>query len=446
VTIDPVTVDSAPEVSVEAGLHAGGELTSVGLQEEREPSPRGGAAEGGGEGKVVGSAPLLPGLEGIEGEEPIEAQLRRVLEALRPDGRDAREVAKEERTRALREQRAFLRKRLPLLPRVLASGEEVDPWQIEPELVLAESQEEKDLVRLLLLAWWSMPPTRAYGRRFTFLVKDKQNGKVMGLVSLMSPLLGMEARDRYLGVTRENRTLAANLGLNGHRVGALPPYNELLGGKLAAMVLASREVREVYEERYRDRVTLMERRALPPKLLYVYTTGAYGRASIYERLRDREGNPLAVRVGETKGEGVLHVSDAVHDLVARFLESRGRRAKRGYGGGPSQRLRHVKEACKLLGIPEVTAHGHRRAIYLFPHAANLREALAGEEPRYTDRPFAELAIWWKERWAVPRALRALRGEVADWRAFSPEGLVREVEEVLEAEGERGFVLLSPLFP
>jgi hypothetical protein len=332
------------------------------------------------------------------------------------------------------------------LPNVLARGEEVDPWRIEPELVLVDSQEEKDLVRLLLLAWWSMPPTKAYGRRFTFLIRDRQNGKLMGLVSLMSPILGMEARDRYLGVTKENRTLVANLGLNGHRVGALPPYNELLGGKLAAMVLASREVREVYEERYRDKVTLMERRALPSKLLYVYTTGAYGRASIYERLRDREGGLLAVRVGETKGEGVLHVSDAVHDLVARFLESRGRRAKRGYGGGPSQRLRHVKEACRLLGIPEVTAHGHRRTIYLFPHVANLREALAGEEPRYTDPPFAELASWWKERWAVPRALRALRGEVADWRAFSPEGLVREVEEVLEAEGERGSALLLPLFP
>jgi hypothetical protein len=392
------------------------------------------------------ATPLLCCLEGIEGDEPIEAQLRRALEALRPAGRDAREVAKEERARVLREQKAFLRKRLPLLPRVLASGEEVDPWRIEPELVLVESQEEKDLVRLLLLAWWSMPPTKAYGRRFAFLIRDRQNGKIMGLVSLMSPLLGMEARDHYLGVTNENRTLVANLGLSGHRVGALPPYNELLGGKLAAMVLASREVREVYEERYRDKVTLMEGRTLPPKLLYVYTTGAYGRASIYERLRDKEGNPLAVRVGETKGEGVLHVSDAVHDLVARFLESRGRRAKRGYGGGPSQRLRHVKEACRLLGIPEVTTHGHKRTIYLFPHVANLREALAGEEPRYTDLPFSELAAWWKGRWALPRALRALRGEVADWRAFSPEGLVREVEEVLEAQGERSCAPLLPLFP
>jgi hypothetical protein len=390
-------------------------------------------------------AETSPLLAERRGGDSIEALVRQALEALLPNGRDAREAAMEERERVLREQRAFLRKRLPLLAKVLARGEEVDPWRIEPELVLVETPEEKDLVRLLLLAWWSMPPTRAYGRRFTFLIRDRQNGKLMGLVSLMSPVLGMEARDRYLGITRENRTLAVNLGLNGHRVGALPPYHELLGGKLAAMVLASREVREVYEGRYRERVTLMEKRTLPPKLLYTYTTGAYGRASIYERLRDREGNPLAVRIGETKGQGVIHVSDAVHDLVARFLESKGREAKRGFGGGPSQRLWHIKEACRLLGIPDVTAHGHRRTIYLFPHVSNLREAVAGEEPRYTDRPFEELALWWKERWALPRALRALRGEVRDWRTFAPEDLLQEVQAVLEYDGKESSPLALPLF-
>jgi len=386
-----------------------------------------------------------PFLAEWEGKDPMEALVRQALEALLPGGRDAREVAMVERERVLREQKAFLRKRLPLLPKALARGEEVDPWRIEPELALVETPEEKDLVRLLLLTWWSMPPTRAYGRRFAFLIRDRQNGKLMGLVSLMSPLLGMEARDRYLGVTRENRTLVANLGLNGYRVGALPPYHALLGGKLAAMVLASREVREVYEERYRDKVTLMERRALPSKLLYTYTTGAYGRASIYERLRDREGNPLAIRIGETKGQGVIHVSDAVHDLVARFLELKGREAKRGFGGGPSQRLWHIKEACRLLGIPDVTAHGHRRTIYLFPHVSNLKEAVAGEEPRYTDRPFEELALWWKERWGLPRALRALRGEVGDWRTFAPEDLVKEAQAVLESDGKEAFTLTPPLF-
>ncbi len=391
-------------------------------------------------------AKTSPSLTEWEGEDSIEALVRQALKALVPNGRDAREVAMGERERVLREQKAFLRKRLFLLPRALARGEEVDPWRIEPELVLVETPEEKDLVRLLLLTWWSMPPTQAYGRRFTFLIRDRQNGKFMGLASLMSPIFGMEARDRYLGITKENRTLAVNLGLNGYRVGALPPYHELLGGKLAAMVLASKEVREVYEERYRDKVTLMEGRALPPKLLYTYTTGAYGRASIYERLRDRKGNLLAVRIGETKGQGVIHVSDAVHDLVARFLRSRGREAKRGFGGGPSQRLRHVQEACRLLGLPDVTAHGHRRTIYLFPHVSNLKEAIAGEEPQYTNHPFEELALWWKERWGLPRALRALRGEVADWRTFVPEDLVQEVRAVLESDGKEASPPLLSLFP
>jgi hypothetical protein len=293
---------------------------------------------------------------------------------------------------------------------------------------------EEDLVRLLLLTWWSMPTARAVGRRFTFLIRDRQNGKIMGLVSLMSPILAMEMRDRYLGITRENRTLAVNLGLNGYRVGALPPYNMLLGGKLAAMVLASREVREAYEERYQNKPSKKTGRVLPPKLVYVYTTGAYGRASIYERLRDREGNLLAIRIGETKGYGTMHVSDAVRDLIVRFLESRGIKASERYGH-TSKRLRLVGHACSLLGVPDVALHGHKRAIYLFPHVRNLREALAGEEPQYTDRPFEELALWWKERWGLSRALRALRGEVTDWRPFTPEVVLRDVMEVLEGDGQ-----------
>jgi hypothetical protein len=92
----------------------------------------------------------------------------------------------------------------------------------------------------------------------------------------------------------------------------------------------------------------------------------------------------------------------------------------------------------------VTAHGHRRTIYLFPHVSNLREAVAGEEPRYTDRSFEELALWWKERWGVPRALRALRGEVADWRSFTPEALVQEVQRVLDFGREEDSPT-SPLF-
>jgi hypothetical protein len=359
----------------------------------------------------------------------IESHLRRILCDLASGWQDAREAAQKERVRVIREQEGFLQKHLPLLSDVLARGRDVDPWQIEPELALVETQKEKDLARLLVLAWWSMPYAEACGRRFTLLIRDRQNGRIMGLASFASPILAMEARDRYLGVTKENRPRAVNLGLNGFRVGALPPYDRLLGGKLAAMVLASREVREIYEGLYGERSITRTKGASPPKLVYVYTTGAYGRASIYERLRDRKGNVLAIYIGETKGYGVMHVSDDISDLLAKFFDSRGIELVRRCGQS-SSRLRRMGKVCRLLGVPDVTFHGHKRAIYLFPHVANLREAIAGEEPQYIDTPFAELASWWKERWAIPRALRALQGEVADWRTFVPEDLIQEVWAVL----------------
>jgi len=353
---------------------------------------------------------------------PLEERVKEALLELVPRG-EAREWAEEVRRRALERERPFLQAALPLLKEALASGEEVDPRRVEPVLHPVETEEDKRLFKALVLLWWSMPYTRAYGRRLAYLVKDRTNGKVMGLLSLMSPVLRMEARDRFLGIAKEDRTLAANLGLQAHRVGALPPYNLLLGGKLAAMALASREVREDYKRKYEGRLSLMEGRKLPADLVYVYTTGAYGKASIYERLRDRSGRPLVFRAGETKGEGVFHIPKETYDLVIEFLASQGFEAKRGYGGGPSQKLFHVKKACALLGLPNVALHNHRRPIYVFPHAENFREALKGlEEPRWSDLPFAELASWWLERWALPRAERALRGEAPDWRGFSPREL------------------------
>ena len=39
--------------------------------------------------------------------------------------------------------------------------------------------------------------------------------------------------------------------------GALLPYNHLSGGKPISYILASREVRCIYKEKYKDRVTLI---------------------------------------------------------------------------------------------------------------------------------------------------------------------------------------------
>ena len=74
-----------------------------------------------------------------------------------------------------------------------------------------------------------------------------------------------------------------------------PPYNQLLAGKLAVYAGASQEVREAYQQRYSEAVTEIEDRVLPAHLVLLTTTSAFGRSSLYNRIRyrGRDGRPAA---------------------------------------------------------------------------------------------------------------------------------------------------------
>lgn len=43
--------------------------------------------------------------------------------------------------------------------------------------------------------------------------------------------------------------------MNAQRVGALPPYNELIGGKIVALAMTSNEIREKYKQKYKGYVS-----------------------------------------------------------------------------------------------------------------------------------------------------------------------------------------------
>lgn len=45
----------------------------------------------------------------------------------------------------------------------------------------------------------------------------------------------MSVRDSALGILPAKRDYWVNMSMNAQRVGALPPYNDLLGGKMAAL-------------------------------------------------------------------------------------------------------------------------------------------------------------------------------------------------------------------
>lgn len=352
------------------------------------------------------------------------------LRLVPPAGKDAlRAVHAAAREAQLRRHAAFLFRCWPRARQHLADGREVVPDRIEPLLEPADAGEAADLFRFFRLVYWSLPYFKGYGRRLRFLVRDASTGKLIGLLGMQSPPLDLRCRDEALGLDRARKVEVVNRSLDVYTLGALPPYNRLLGGKLVAMLAVAAEVREAYRRRYDGAVTWLDGRRLPADLLFLTTTSAYGRSSIYNRLHFR-GQPVAEPLGFTAGTGTFHIPDHLFPHIRTFLAQHGLDVRTGFGHGPRRRLQFAVLALHRLGLDaDLVVHGIPRQVFLFRFAENLEEVVRDPTApvRWRDWPAADLAAAWRRRWGVPRARR-----VDDWREFRPARFLGEVERQLAA--------------
>ena len=118
-----------------------------------------------------------------------------------------------------------------------------------------------------------------------FRIFDKANDKLIGIFGLQSPPITFPVRDCLFTYPEGRKTELINQTMDVFTLGALPPYNRLLGGKLVALSVTSNEVRKDYRSVYAGRKTEMERRVIPAHLVALTTTSAFGRSSIYKRLK-----------------------------------------------------------------------------------------------------------------------------------------------------------------
>jgi len=311
----------------------------------------------------------------------------------------------------------WLQKHLPRYLSYFADGEEIEPERIRPVLKEVTTEHEHNLFRIARLLW-SIPFSKGYGRRLRFLVIDESNGKLIGLLGLQSPPLSFPARDRLFRYPPGRKTELVNQTMDIHTLGAVPPYNYLLGGKLIALIAASNEVRQAYQRKYAGRITEMEKRVLPPHLVALTTTSAFGRSSLYNRLR-YNGIQIAESIGYTEGYGIFHLLE-LYPLLRSFLESQGISTRGGFGTGPRRKWQILVMALKRLGLSgELLRHGIQREVFLFRLVDNLEDYMEGrtDEPRYRDLPFSNLVEWWKERWLLPRAQR-----VDGWKDWRKENI------------------------
>ncbi len=305
--------------------------------------------------------------------------------------------------------RRFLERNESTLLEEFADGDDVDVDQFDPFFTLIEpNTHSSDLFRYATLLW-SIPVSNGFGRRVRFLVRDKSNGKLDGIFALGDPVFNLRCRDNWVGWDHRERAERLYNVMDIFVLGAVPPYNALLCGKLIALVAASNETRELIKHRYEKKRTIIQGRLKDASLSLLTTASALGKSSVYDRI-SFEGRRLYQPVGYTEGWGHFHLNQGMFREMKDYLVCvRPDLAhSHRFGKGPNWKIRIARECLKVLDLPEdMLRHGIRRQVFGIPLARNFAEYLRGESNDLDpyDLPLDLLVRYFKARWMKPRSLR-----------------------------------------
>lgn len=332
----------------------------------------------------------------------------------------------EQRRAGLKKHREFVQRVLPELQHYFAEGAEVNPSTVDPVLELIKADTwQSDLFRLATLSW-SVPVSAGYGRRLRYLVWDKTNGKLIGIIALGDPVFNLKARDDLIGWNIRDREKRLVNVLDAYVLGAVPPYNMLLGGKLISCLVRSREVRDDFARKYGGTRGVISRKKKSAQLAIVTTSSSLGRSSVYNRLK--LGQEVYMRsIGFTQGWGHFHVPDTLFAELRAYLRNRKHRYVdgHGFGEGPNWRLRTIRAAFDALGFKaDLLRHGIGREIFISEIARNARKILRGEAIKANYRGLktvSEIGESARARWIVARAER--RPDYKSWNREQFRNLV-----------------------
>lgn len=212
--------------------------------------------------------------------------------------------------------------------------------------------------------------------------------------------------------------------------GAIPPYNEILGGKLAALLALSPQVVADYKMRYGNRESEIASRlkgspvVRPAELVYIGTTSLYGvGSSQYNRLKlpsnvlDSDYDIQWKELGKTVGFGTLHITKSTTAALVEASEHIGfTRINHVFGEGASPKMRllslSIRELLETMQdeARDLAKHSMRRIVYGAFLAKNAQAYLLGHDtiPEYyfTQNNIKEktetVVRYWQDRWLSSR--------------------------------------------
>lgn len=304
----------------------------------------------------------------------------------------------------------FISDRFAHLIKHFASGNDINPARISPVLQLVSGDSwETELFRLASLTW-SVPVSNGFGRRLRYLVWDNYNGKLMGIIAIGDPVFNLSVRDSLIKWDAEARAKRLVNVMDAYVLGAVPPYNALLGGKLVACLIRSRDIYGDFTRAYGQTRGIISKKKKNARLLVVTTSSSMGRSSVYNRLK-LGGVEYFKPIGYTGGWGHFHIPDALFAELRDYLREIGHKYadRHRFGQGPNWRMRTTRAALETLGFEDdMLRHGIEREVFFCQLASNALRILHSGRGRpnlsslLSAEDVAHLAV---ERWMLPRSQR-----------------------------------------
>lgn len=187
--------------------------------------------------------------------------------------------------------------------------------------------------------------------------------------------------------------------MTAYILGAIPPYNRVLGSKLVALCLMFPQVRQHFYQKYKDSPSVITGINKKPNLVYIDTLAAFGKTAIYNHVINWDF------IDYTKGQSHLHITaNGSWELIKNVVPEEVFETYK-FGNGPNWKMRILKRGLRELNLSEeMLSIGWQRGYYRCPLAENWQEYLLGDTNRVVWRRFTQknLIDYWYERWVNPR--------------------------------------------
>lgn len=227
-------------------------------------------------------------------------------------------------------------------------------------------------------------------RRIRILVRDKKTKKYVGLVSVDSANIENSLREQHIGWSRETKdknlqkivNIRTCVGLQGFA------FNTHLG-KLLIMLTFSKEVQDIYYNKYKD--------TKHDKYVAVLTTSIEGKSCQYGDIKDFN------YIGLTKGINVGDIPESLYKKSKDYFEK--------YVKKPKSHLRKLylmSKLCNYLGIgDEFDEQKMPRGVYIKYLSDKSKDYLKDKISNIKlDLPsIDEITKEWKQRYAIKRYMK-----------------------------------------